>query len=322
MNDERETRRVAVITAATKGLGRASADALARAGYAVAICARNEDQVAAATAEIERLGVPVFGVTADVGRPDDLERLFALVDERYGRLDVLVSNAGGPPPGAFAAVTDEQWASAFELTLMSAVRSFRLAIERMQPNGFGRLLLIGSGEMYGQVARGVDADEQTTLLPTSPYAASKVAAEALALQFHRSYGTQVICARPFNHIGPGQDAGFVVPAFAAQVAAISRQQVPPILKVGNLSPERDFLHVLDVVAAYRLLLTKGEPGGVYNVCSGAGLRIEQLLELMLQVAGVQASLTDEPMTVHEARRLEIREHARLGRLDVDRRACG
>ncbi len=147
MNDERETRRVAVITAATKGLGRASADALARAGYAVAICARKEDQVAAATLEIERLGAPVLGVTVDVARPDELERFFALVDERYGRLDVLVSNAGGPPPGAFAAVTDEQWSSAFELTLMSAVRSFRLAIERMQPNGFGRLLLIGSSSI-------------------------------------------------------------------------------------------------------------------------------------------------------------------------------
>lgn len=147
MNDDRETRRVALIMAATKGLGRASAEALARAGYAVAICARKGDQVAAATAELERLGVPVLGATADVAHLDELERLFARVDERYGRLDVLVSNAGGPPPGAFAAVTDEQWSSAFELTLMSAVRSFRLAIERMQPNGFGRLLLIGSSSI-------------------------------------------------------------------------------------------------------------------------------------------------------------------------------
>ncbi len=147
MNGERETRRVAIVTAATKGLGRASADALAQAGYAVAICARKEDEVSAAVAELEQFGVPVLGITADVARPDELERLFTLVDERWGRLDVLVSNAGGPPPGTFASATDEQWSSAFELTLMSAVRSFRLAIARMQPNGFGRLLLIGSSSV-------------------------------------------------------------------------------------------------------------------------------------------------------------------------------
>ena len=160
-----------------------------------------------------------------------------------------------------------------------------------------RLLLIGSGEMYGPVANGASADESTPLLPTSPYAASKVAAEVMGLQFHRSYGTHVVCARPFNHIGPGQDPGFVVPSFAAQVSAIARKKAPPVLKVGNLSPERDFLHVLDVVAAYRLLLVRGEAGGVYNVSSGTGLRIEQLLELILDIAGVKASVEVDPSKV-------------------------
>jgi 3-oxoacyl-[acyl-carrier protein] reductase len=144
---ERETRRVAVVTAATKGLGRASAEALAAAGYALAICARTETEVAAVAATLEQSGAPVLAVSADVAQPDDLARLFALVDERYGRLDVLVSNAGGPPPGAFTAVTDEQWSGAFELTLMSAVRSFRLALDRMRPSGFGRLVLIGSSSI-------------------------------------------------------------------------------------------------------------------------------------------------------------------------------
>ena len=157
-----------------------------------------------------------------------------------------------------------------------------------------RVLLVGSGEVYGPVAPGTRASEETPLVPLSPYAASKAAAELAGAQFHRNYGTQVVMARPFNHLGAGQDPTFVVPSFAAQIGAISQGKADPVLRTGNLDAVRDFSHVKDVVAAYRLLLTAGAAGQTYNICSGTGRTIGSLLEEMLQLAGVQARIELDP----------------------------
>src|SRR5689334_3719196 len=136
------TRRVAVVMAATQGLGRGSAEALAREGYDLMICARSADSVDRAIEELAAIGTRVEGMTADVSERDDLDALFAQVDERFGRLDTLVANAGGPPPGSFLDSTEEKWELAFQLTLMSAVRAMRHALPRMQQNGFGRIVVI------------------------------------------------------------------------------------------------------------------------------------------------------------------------------------
>jgi GDP-4-dehydro-6-deoxy-D-mannose reductase len=157
-----------------------------------------------------------------------------------------------------------------------------------------RILLVGSGEVYGPVPEGTRASEETPLVPLSPYAASKAAAELAAAQFHRNYGTHVVLARPFNHLGAGQDPTFVVPSFAAQIGAIASGKADPVLRTGNLEAVRDFSHVKDVVAAYRLLLDKGEPGQTYNICSGTGRTIRSLLEEMLQLAHVQARIELDP----------------------------
>ena len=92
-------------------------------------------------------GVEVEAVAADVAQAGDLERVFQRADTRFGRLDVLIVNAGGPPPGAFTAVSDAQWETAFNLTLMSAVRAMRLGVERMRPSGYGRIVIIGSSSV-------------------------------------------------------------------------------------------------------------------------------------------------------------------------------
>lgn len=160
-----------------------------------------------------------------------------------------------------------------------------------------RVLVIGSGEMYGPVHPGHRAAEDHPLRPLSPYAASKVAAEVAALQFHRSYGADVVCARPFNHLGLGQDPAFVVPAFAAQLTEIRRGRAEPVVRVGNLEPIRDFSHVRDVVEAYLLLLDRGRPGEVYNVCSGFGQSIRDLLDRMIDLAGVSARVEVDPARV-------------------------
>ena len=157
-----------------------------------------------------------------------------------------------------------------------------------------RVLLVSSGEVYGPVAEGTRANEGHPHVPLSPYAASKSAGELAGEQFFRSYGMEVILARPFNHLGAGQDPTFVVPSFAAQIRAIALGTVDPVLRTGNLDAIRDFSHVKDVVDAYRLLLLKGEAGQAYNVGSGEGRTIRNVLEEMIALSGVQARIELDP----------------------------
>lgn len=153
-----------------------------------------------------------------------------------------------------------------------------------------RVLVAGSADVYGQVA---DAQrpitEDTPLRPVSPYAASKAAADMLALQAHLGWGVETIRVRAFNHLGPGQSDRFVASSLAARIA---RNEVDggTEIPVGNLSARRDFTDVRDVVAAYRLLVLRGEPGEVYNVCSGRAIEIADLAARLLE-------RTDTPMTL-------------------------
>ncbi len=140
-------KRVAVVMAGTDGLGRACADALAGAGCDVSVCGRNEERLEKAVSALRAAGSDALGVRADVSRREDLDRLFATTDARYGRLDILVTNAGGPPPGSLATVTDEQWAAAYELTLMSTIRAIRLALPLMRRGKYGRIVVIGSSSV-------------------------------------------------------------------------------------------------------------------------------------------------------------------------------
>jgi GDP-4-dehydro-6-deoxy-D-mannose reductase len=157
-----------------------------------------------------------------------------------------------------------------------------------------RVLLVGSAEMYGAVTPGTRVVEDSPLHPLSPYASSKVAAEVAGFQFHRGRGLQVISARPFNHVGRGQRRDFVVPSFAAQLAAIRRGAAGPALRVGNLDAVRDFSHVDDVVEAYRLLLQRGEPGQAYNICSGEARSIRSVLDRMIALTGAQVRVEIDP----------------------------
>jgi len=160
-----------------------------------------------------------------------------------------------------------------------------------------RLLVVGSGEMYGPVPVGERARESTPFMPTSPYAAAKAGAEIAALAFHRAYGLDVVCARPFNHLGRGQHPSFSVPSFARQLEAIRARGASGVLSVGNLDPIRDFSHVTDVVAAYRTLLERGVAGEAYNVSSGVGRTIRSVVEEMITVSGVDARIEVDPARV-------------------------
>jgi GDP-4-dehydro-6-deoxy-D-mannose reductase len=157
-----------------------------------------------------------------------------------------------------------------------------------------RVLLVGSGEMYGVLPAEEPATEDMPLLPVGPYGSSKAAGELAGMQFWRAYGLDVVLARAFNHLGRGQQSSYVVPSLARQIQAIRRRASEPTIKVGNLQAVRDFLAVEDTVAAYRVLLTRGRSGAAYNVCSGTGRTIRSLLDEMLKLAGVEARVEVDP----------------------------
>jgi len=140
-------RRVGLVMAASKGLGRGSAEALAAAGFDLVLCSRSAESIEATASSLRAGGAEVEAVVADVARANDLVKVFERADARFGRLDALVVNAGGPPPGSFTSATDAQWETAFNLTLMSAVRAMRLGVERMRPSGYGRIVVIGSSSV-------------------------------------------------------------------------------------------------------------------------------------------------------------------------------
>ena len=155
-----------------------------------------------------------------------------------------------------------------------------------------RFLLVSSGEVYGAAAGPGPIDESLLPDPMNVYGATKRAAEIIALQ-HRHQGLDVIIARPFNHIGAGQTATFVLPSFAQQVTRVPRGG-SVTLEVGNLSAVRDFSHVEDIVQAYRLLLEKGKASEVYNLGSGIGRSIESMLQLLVTQSGRQVTVKVDP----------------------------
>jgi GDP-4-dehydro-6-deoxy-D-mannose reductase len=162
------------------------------------------------------------------------------------------------------------------------------AVRKAAPDA--RVLLVGSGEEYGRLEQRTRAVESVALAPLSPYATSKAEAERLGREAFRSSGLAVVLLRPFNHLGRGQAPQFVMPSFARQLVAIGKGRQPAVVEVGDLSPVRDFSHVSDVVEAYLLLLERGVPGEVYNVCSGEGLSIGQGLEVLQELAGTKAEV--------------------------------
>lgn len=158
-----------------------------------------------------------------------------------------------------------------------------------------RVLIVSSAEIYGVSGQtGEPLGEDTPFRPSSPYSVSKIAQDMLGLQYFISHHMPVIRTRPFNHIGPGQGRGFVSADFASQIAAIEAGQREPVMFVGNLSAERDFTDVRDVVRAYVLMLDRGEPGEVYNVCSGHAYSIQHVLDILLSFSTTQIEVRPDP----------------------------
>ncbi len=178
----------------------------------------------------------------------------------------------------------------FEINTVGTVAVLDAAVRA----GVGRVVVISSAEVYGTVsADQLPVSELQPAAPRSPYGASKQAAEAAALHYWRGHGLETIIARPFNHLGPGQSTKFAGPAFASQVADAERNG-GGVVRHGTLEPRRDLTDVRDVVRAYRLLSTHGQPGHTYNVCSGESVSMGELLESLLALSLGDIKLEVDP----------------------------
>jgi GDP-4-dehydro-6-deoxy-D-mannose reductase len=236
------------------------------------------------TAHLEKEGdeVVATGEEVDVTDPAAVRRSFDEI-----RPDAVYHLAGWAHVGS----SWDDPAGAFLVNANGTVHVLDAARRLESPP---RVLVVSSAEVYGVVtADKLPLREQLATDPVSPYAASKVAAEVAARQAASGYGLHVTVVRPFNHIGPGQSPQVVVSALAKRIVEAERSGVR-VLEMGNPTPSRDLTDVRDVVRAYRLLAERGEPGAVYNVCTGHDVAIQDLADQLLQMADRPLRLETDP----------------------------
>lgn len=170
----------------------------------------------------------------------------------------------------------------------------------------GRMLNISSSEVYGFPSNDLlPVNEETLLRPMSPYSVSKAATEALCYQWSQTEQFEIVTARPFTHIGPGQSDRFAISSFARQIAEISLGKKTPVVNVGNLHATRDITDVRDVARAYGLLLERGRNGQAYNICSGRETSIKALLNELIEFAGLDISVKQDESLVRNVEQKRI-----------------
>jgi len=148
-----------------------------------------------------------------------------------------------------------------------------------------RVLMVCTAEEYGETSGENKAiDESFRIYPQNPYAISKSALDFFSSVYYSAYRLPVLISRSFNHIGPGQSEGFVCSDFARQIALIDSGKQDPVIKVGNIQSQRDFLDVRDTVKAYNYIMNKGSVGQIYNVCSGKKRKISDLLDMLISLS--------------------------------------
>ncbi|MFY9822573.1 MAG: GDP-mannose 4,6-dehydratase [Thermoanaerobaculia bacterium] len=242
--------------------------------------------------EVDLRGVELY--QADLLEVEELKRAIEAADP-----DAIVNLAGLSSIGS--SWKEEKIADYFQVNYVGTENLLAAAAGR-------KVVIASSADVYGSVpAEKQPISEDQPVSPRSPYALTKASSERLAF----AYGNAVV-ARSFNLIGPGQAKEFMLPDFASQLAAISRGDQPAVLEVGNLSARRDFVHVDDGAAAYRLLAEKGESGGVYNIASGQASSIDEILHRLMEISGISAKVevvekkfrkVDLPLLTGDASRL-------------------
>jgi GDP-4-dehydro-6-deoxy-D-mannose reductase len=170
----------------------------------------------------------------------------------------------------------------------------------------GRVLNVSSSEVYGHPAESdLPLTERGPLRPMSPYAVSKVAAEQLCFQWGQTEPFEIVTARPFTHIGPGQSDRFAISSMSKQIAEIMLGRARPVVRVGNLDTTRDLTDVRDVARAYTLLLEKGANGETYNVCSAREQAIRAVLKQLIDYTKLEIKVEEDPSLVRSAEQTRI-----------------
>ena len=187
------------------------------------------------------------------------------------------------------------WSNPAETLTNNMVAQLSVLEAALRLDPLPRVLIVGSGDEYGLVRPDeLPVREDNALRPGNPYAVSKIAQDYLGYQYFVSRGLPVVRVRPFNHIGPRQQPGFVVPDFSHQIAQAEAGLREPVMKVGNLSAERDFTDVRDMVRGYYLALECGELGEVYNLGRGEAHSIGEVLDTLLSMSRIDISVEPDP----------------------------
>lgn len=234
---------------------------------------REPEELQSSLRSYRQLDVADAGAVASLVRELRPDRIVHLAAQASGALslekpaDTWHVNAGGA------------------LHLLEAVRT---------SGGEATVLLVGSADVYGSGAPGTRIPETAPLAPRNPYALSKAAQDMLGELYAASYGLRVIRTRTFPHTGPGQSPRFAVAGFAHQLARVMEGAEPAEVRAGNLDVVREYGDARDIVRAYQALLENGEPGQPYNVCTGQGYRLGDLLDRLIQVSGVRAAVVQDP----------------------------
>lgn len=180
----------------------------------------------------------------------------------------------------------------FEVNTLATIQLIQL-IGEISPRT--KLITVGSSEEYGLSGKyHKKINETTPCLPQNPYASSKLAAGEVGLQLAKKHNLSLIHVRPFNHFGPGQEEGFVISDFSAQIAQIEYGFVEPVMYVGDLSSQRDFTDVRDIVRSYALLLERELETGIYNVSSGIPRKIEDILKNLVSLSKCEINIQVDP----------------------------
>ena len=170
-----------------------------------------------------------------------------------------------------------------------------------------KILSVGSSEEYGNVQHeNLPIRENQSIAPLSPYAVARTSQEMLSKVYVDAYGMDIVMTRSFNHIGPRQDERFVVPSFINRILKIKENgEKEGVIETGNLSIVRDFVDVRDVVKAYYILLTRGKKGEIYNICSGKGISLQNVVNMIAAHIGVKVETVTNPEYIRPNDNMEI-----------------
>ena len=223
------------------------------------------------------------GVRWEIVEMHDRDEVRAAIDR--ARPSAVYHLAGVPHVG-------DSWGHTRETFAGNVLASHHL-FEALRRAGLApRVLVTSSATVYTPADRALREDDP--VCPNNPYGTSKLAQEMVAMRAWQDDGIPGLIARAFNHVGPRQAPSFLAPSVAKQIAAIEAGRLEPVLKVGNIEPQRDIMDVRDTVRAYRAMMQSAAPGEPYNVCSGRPVAVKELIALFVKHAKVPIRIEQDP----------------------------